>query len=463
MTTTLFAPVLSVVDADRPDSDLSVDELGSRIVGMSGRFAAATCRWLLLIADFDRREGCVRFGLHSTAYWLSHHCGIARRTAVEHVRVARALLAFPAFAEAMSAGRLSYSQVRAISRVPREGEHGVVADLIMAAEHGSAAQLEALVQGMRVADRADHPPAEPEYVRTGWSPSGQRRVAARLDADRGKVLDAALAAVAKAHKIDLADALVQIAEWALAIVHDERPAPRDLRGDEYAAVVVHLDADAYPPEGDQPGSTSPSTEQRGAEQPRSAERDADSCARPAGRIADGPGLSRQVIEHLCCAGRVRPILKARDGRVLDVGRSSRTVTKRQFRALLQRDRHCTHPGCTSMRKLEAHHVKHWLHGGRTDMNNLVLLCEAHHLGHHAGEFHIVPSGDQRWRYFRDDGRELLATVNPGEFTDSSIGIDAEYCTDPAAPGTRWDGQRLDRHYAVNVLAMRRVDAGRRAS
>jgi hypothetical protein len=106
---------------------------------MSGRLAAATCRWLLLIADFDRRQGYARFGLYSTARWLSHHCGTARRTAVEHVRVARALAAFPALATEMSAGRLSYSQVRAISRVPREGEHQLVSDLIEIAQHGSAA------------------------------------------------------------------------------------------------------------------------------------------------------------------------------------------------------------------------------------------------------------------------------------------------------------------------------------
>jgi hypothetical protein len=61
---------------------LSVDELGSRIVGLAGRLAAATCRWLLLVAQFDAREGCAAFGLVSTARWLGHYCGVAHRTAV---------------------------------------------------------------------------------------------------------------------------------------------------------------------------------------------------------------------------------------------------------------------------------------------------------------------------------------------------------------------------------------------
>ena len=49
--------VLSVVGSARPDEALSVDELGSQIVALAGRLAAATCRWLLLVAQFDTREG----------------------------------------------------------------------------------------------------------------------------------------------------------------------------------------------------------------------------------------------------------------------------------------------------------------------------------------------------------------------------------------------------------------------
>ena len=94
-----------------------MDELGKRIVEMSGRLAAATCRWLLLVAEFDAREGYVSLGLASTAQWLTHACGIAHRTAVEHVRVARSLRQYPRLAEEMGAGRLSFSQVRAISRI----------------------------------------------------------------------------------------------------------------------------------------------------------------------------------------------------------------------------------------------------------------------------------------------------------------------------------------------------------
>src|SRR5882762_3568618 len=74
----------------------NIDDLGSRIVGMAGRLAAATCRWLLLVAEFDARDGAAKFGLASTSGWLSYACGLSRRTAIDHVRVARTLAAFPA-------------------------------------------------------------------------------------------------------------------------------------------------------------------------------------------------------------------------------------------------------------------------------------------------------------------------------------------------------------------------------
>src|ERR1700722_433153 len=92
---------------NRSPRELSVDELGERIVDGSGRLAAASCRWLLLVAQFDARQGYLSFGLASTAQWLTHACGIAHRTAVEHVRVARSLLLYPRLAEEMGGGRLS--------------------------------------------------------------------------------------------------------------------------------------------------------------------------------------------------------------------------------------------------------------------------------------------------------------------------------------------------------------------
>src|SRR5882757_3874983 len=229
-------------------SGSAVDELGSRIVGMAGRLAAATCRWLLLVAEFDACDGAARCGLASTSRWLCYACGLSRRTAIDHVRVARVLAAFPALVESMSAGRISYSHVRAISRVAHAGEDQLVGDLIMVAEHGTVGQLEIMVRGLRTVEDNDKgaAPVE-EYAAWSWSSESQWRLSARLDPEHGAVVQKTVETIARTEGISHADALVRMAEIALAAVND-RNAPRELRGDEHAAVVIHLDAADLPAE-----------------------------------------------------------------------------------------------------------------------------------------------------------------------------------------------------------------------
>lgn len=230
--------VFSIVEGDVPDSALSMEQLGSRIVAMSGRLSSAMCRWLLLVAEFDGRDGSEwKLGMVSTAQWLEYSCGIAHRTAVEHVRVARSLRAWPQLAEEMAAGRLSYSQVRVISRVATEPSDqsavtsALVDDLVQSAQYGSAAQLETIVRGLRtVCDNEDPAPrAEREQVSQSWTQHSQWRLSARLDPERGELVRAALAAVGKAEDLSAADGLVRLAEIGLAALADGG-APRNLRG-----------------------------------------------------------------------------------------------------------------------------------------------------------------------------------------------------------------------------------------
>src|SRR5437016_3424178 len=108
-------------------------------------------RWLLLVGEFDRRKGCERWECRSTAFWLNWHCGISIRTAQEQVRVARALLEYPATATALCEGRVSYSKARAITRIMTPATE---AQLLEWAPAATAAQLERVVRGRRRVDRA---------------------------------------------------------------------------------------------------------------------------------------------------------------------------------------------------------------------------------------------------------------------------------------------------------------------
>ncbi|MGI8881468.1 MAG: hypothetical protein ACR2KJ_13390, partial [Jatrophihabitans sp.] len=280
------------------DDDGAVDELATQIVALAGRPAAATCRWLLLVAEFDASDGAARSGLASTAAWLSYACGVSRRTGFEHVRVAQALAVFPRLAEEMATGRLSYSQVRAISRVPEAGEWQLVEDLIHVAQYGSAAQLEVLVRGLRTADTAERPITEPplEDVRSGWDENGRWRQSARLAEDRGALVDGVLTAISAAEGVSRADALVRMAEIAQVALNDSERPPRALRGDARAAIVVDLDADRVrQPDGQQDqecsAEHSPDANDRSGSRRRGQCSEEHSTAgRPDGRIARGPEL-----------------------------------------------------------------------------------------------------------------------------------------------------------------------------
>jgi hypothetical protein len=94
---------------------------------------------------------------------------------------------------------------------------------------------------------------------------------------------------------------------------------------------------------------------------------------------DGLRLSVAAVRRLACDADLIPVCLGTDGEVLDVGRASRLVTPALWQALVVRDRHCAFPGCSRPPVMgHAHHIVHWAEGGRTSLDNLVLVCGEHH-------------------------------------------------------------------------------------
>ncbi|MFN8149165.1 MAG: HNH endonuclease, partial [Candidatus Nanopelagicales bacterium] len=90
--------------------------------------------------------------------------------------------------------------------------------------------------------------------------------------------------------------------------------------------------------------------------------------------------------------RLSSLLRSTAIAVLYVGRSKRTITPAQRRALEARDRHCIFPGCRAHpRRCHAHHVREWENGGSTDLDNLALLCVRHHISVHEGGWTLTPT------------------------------------------------------------------------
>src|ERR1700694_434015 len=117
---------------------------------------------------------------------------------------------------------------------------------------------------------------------------------------------------------------------------------------------------------------------------------------PAGEMEFSLPISSKTVERMACDCSVTRILLDSDSMVIDVGRAKRTISGPARKALNVRDRSCTWPGCERPASRTAgHHLKHWIHGGTNEPNNLTLLCYRHHWMVHEGKWQIVRGEDGR--------------------------------------------------------------------
>jgi len=117
---------------------------------------------------------------------------------------------------------------------------------------------------------------------------------------------------------------------------------------------------------------------------------------PAAEMEFSLPVSSKTIERLACDSSIARVLLDSESVVIDVGRSKRVVSEPGRRALKARDGSCRWPGCDRPASWSAaHHVVHWIHGGTTDLDNLILLCHRHHWMVHEGNWQIVRGEDGR--------------------------------------------------------------------
>jgi len=421
------------------------------------RLAAATAGWIRLIGEFDAREGWGGYGLRSCAHWLSWQCGLSPNAAREHVRVARALRNLPVIAAAFDEGRLPYAKVRALTRV---AEPAIEADLLEFAIEATASQLDRTVREWRRSDdyEKDHPDLEddedcrepvrpdPEQeFRYWWDEEGMLVVHARLSVDNGAPFLAGLTSVVEraarrdraAAKSAARDAATRAAEPPAAGAAPGPGAPDgagagcgDAADRPEPVVSPSCDADE---ENDLVAAREATTARRcaalaalAALAGAAAEADrragdpprrevivhvdaavlAEDAAAGRAYVEGGPPLTPAQARRLLCEATVIAMLEA--GReVLAHGRARRLASRAQRRALLRRDGGCARPGCgeTRLERLHAHHLRHWLFGGRTDLPNLVLLCDTDHGLAHDLDL-IMARRDGRLIVTTPDGRRI---------------------------------------------------------
>jgi hypothetical protein len=460
------SPPADVAASAAEPARVPLERLEARICELAGHLAAATCRFLVLLADFDARRGWASWEMGSCAQWLSWKCQMSSGTAREHVRVARALRDLPVIRARFAAGRLSYAKVRALTRIAAPATEAGLAEL---AGPMTANQLERFARAHRRVTRADDAGARVRR-RLTWrvEEDGSLSGAFRLPPLQGAVLLKALRAAcaelagqagdlrgdvsaetraspetpaadtqAVRTSSDLADGLVAVAESFLA----GKVAGAD--DAEVYQVVVHAGTDALTepaaPAAD-PGVS--------AETPAAPARVPGDPADPARcHVGDGPAISVSTAQMLACTAALSWMTHGDAGAVLALGRRRRRPSSAIRRAARERDHcRCRFPGCES-RRTDLHHIQHWVNGGRTDLDNLISLCPYHHKLVHDRGYLIAASPPGGFSFSRPDGTPLPACP-PLPEPDGPIdqAHDADITPDTIIPP--WYGERLDLNHAI---------------
>ena len=175
----------------------------------------------------------------------------------------------------------------------------------------------------------------------------------------------------------------------------------------------------------------------------------------AATLEDGTGVSAETLRRVACDCGVVAVAGS-DPAGMTVGRRTRAIPPAIRRALVLRDRGCAFPGCTHTRFLHGHHRRHWLHGGETSLENLVLLCPRHHRMVHEGGWSVARDEEGRFTFVAPTGKNVSAETREAwhgkietliEEWEAAHGLDIG----PEANEPLWDGSRLDYDYAVSAL------------
>ena len=355
-------------------------ELEAEVAEVCGVLNAAHGRLADLVADAIDEGIWEGHQIHSPGHWLAWKTAMApvRAHSVAHLASRRAEL--PETFAALRAGTLSLDAgVEIGKRAPADFEHSIME----CAPGFTINQLRRCLRDHSYPDGTDDPRAKNDHPdRRGVSKGRDDHgywCNSRFDDDEAAVWNHALvvarddlirqAAAACAPgetpaEVTWADAAIAMAEGFLRSGQAAHP------GSDRFLIHLHLDARPHLTGGSDPGST------------------AHSLSFHLG----GPVPAALQSLLLCGDVALRPTFWDRTT-PLNVGRTTRTISRRLKRVIEHRDGGCRVPGCGTITRLDIHHIDHWEHGGSTDTDNLVCLCRRHHRLHHQNLLGITGNPD----------------------------------------------------------------------
>lgn len=331
---------------------------------------------LVALAALERREAWMDDGARDMAHWVSMQLGVSHWKGSRWLASGRELEDLPVTSAAFDLGDLSLDKVVELTRLATPSrETGLVswAERVSTGAIRRRADLENRIERSEVED------AEEARSVSWWYFDDGRRFAleAELPAASGAKVALALDRLAGELPRMPDEETVSLVEQrradALVLLCGGRSSAPDA---DRATVVIHTQAST------------------------------DGIAN--GQIERGGVVPTESLERALCNARLQIVKEDAAGNVVELGRPTRVPPKWMVRQVRHRYQECRFPGCGSRRFTEAHHIVWWSKGGRTDLDNLLLICSFHHkLVHEYGwTVKRAPYGDPRW--FRPNGTRYRA-------------------------------------------------------
>ena len=434
----------------------SAERLGTEITELCSYIYAAEHRLLTLIREFDEQRGWSWLGFHSCAHWLNFKCGIDMNTARERVRVAHALGNLPKVDARFATGALSYSKVRAITRIADESNEDY---LLMIAKHGTAYHVEKLVSKYRRAERLQDAELAEEQrdnrkLDYYYDSDGCLVMKGRFPAEQGALIIKALEMAMEKNfgeraDIDSVGAAVATIDVSAETSENSEPEPIAIRRADALADVAETYMNSEPV----PNATADRFQVV-----VHVSADSQAVNRAQGALQqEGIDVSAETSRRIACDCSVLGIKEDESGEPLSIGRKSRSIPPAMRRALRIRDEGCRFPGCTNDKFVDGHHIQHWADGGETNLDNLILLCRHHHHLVHEGGFTCEKTKENEV-FFRDQRREplpnwsALPTISDDDINEWLDRAFFEQDVGPVSCASQWyAGERMDWDLAVGNL------------
>ncbi len=392
--------------------------LGDKIAELCATMTLSEHTLITTIRAFDESGDWAREGALTCAQWLGWRVGMGPAASRERIRVAKALGELTKIDAAFGSARISYSKVRAVTRVAILANEELLLEI---AQNSTAAQLERICRKFRGCMQDQRPEAAElkRRVSVRYGDDGTVKITATLPADEGSRFLAAIesgrAALDEARPdvsaetepgvsgdMTMTDKGATRADGLMALTESwfaTGAQPR--RGGAPHEVLLHVSANGL-------------IENEFVGSDVSAEMSTPSFIDNAG----GGGVSDQTARRLCCDASISAVVENTQGEVLDVGRKRRTVPAAIQRALEARHgRVCSFPGCNHTLFLDSHHIQHWANGGSTSLDNLCQLCRHHHTFVHEFGWRVEKIAGEVM-FYRPDGQIVpnspeLPSLAPG--------------------------------------------------